>query len=232
MATDYCTEAQVISQLRMIDQSSASHARKTLSASSDPTTSEVTEYINDAEAEIDHYCQRAWREVTEPEETHIIKRSPGGYGNWGTQYLGFAYTVFVKLHFPDVRALSTDTDKIEYTDGQNWIDLLATGTESTVYGDGGDFYIDLARGFLYFLSVYPRADVPSVRVTYRHGKSTVPGDIRRAAKLLAATTILESDWFTRQFPTNTAGPNAEAMADKWTKKAYKLLARHTRFVTV
>lgn len=225
MIASYCTAQQVASLIRFKDPDSG--RRTVFSAESDPSLNEVNEWIEDAQEEIETYTGRAYRSVTITNEMY----TPRGEQWLGRSHLYFTYATLIHMEHNNIKTLDTSQgDKIEYFDGDNWADLLVTG----IQGDGfseGDFWIERDRGVLYFFNNHPREDVPSVRLSYRYGESSVPRDIKKATSLLVCAVIVDSEFYVRQFPQNIQGQNLETIAESWREQAYKILERHRRFQT-
>ena len=143
MAANYTSVARVVTLLGWIDENGG---RPTLSGSTIPTATEVTEMIEDAESEIERYTYTAWREVTVTNELHS---SPVIYSHRPR------YGIYMQMNNRFIKTLSSAAgDKIEVWQGTSYVDLLATGTQ----GDGpddGDFYIDYDRGMLWIYTNFP-----------------------------------------------------------------------------
>ncbi len=213
--TSYTTAAKVASQLRLILPST--QARLTFSASTDPTLLEVENFILEAEDEIDRSTNHAWRAVTITNEYHDLS---GLYTGAYRQELPF------KLHHRSIRAMVSGTDKIEYWNGSSWIDMVATLTE----GRANDFWVDYTHGWIYFVSTKPDYAERGIRVTYRYGESSVPGDIQSIATLLAAAKIIASDTYKVTIPEGGNMQGIQDAADAWEKRAYDRLEKRKEII--
>lgn len=177
----YCTAANVASFLNL----------NSFSGSTDPTTTEVEEYIEMNEDYIDRETMHAWRAVTVSQETHHLD-SPAYNLRDG---------VDIYLNHRKITAFSSPTDKLEVWNGSEWEDYAATRTE----GRNNDFWIDYEMGIV-FIKTFPRT-IPrffSVRVTYRYGEAAVAKDIKKACILLTAADIIETDDRSILFPEGTS----------------------------
>ena len=115
MTVTYTTAAKVASLLRLINMSS--QVRQTLDATTDPTSTEVENFINEAEDFIDKETNHAWRPVTVTNEYHDVDAAFSGL---------YRSELPVKLNHRSIRTMTSGTDKIEIWSGTNWIDLVLT----------------------------------------------------------------------------------------------------------
>jgi hypothetical protein len=217
-STTYTTAAKVASQLRLILPST--QARLTFSASTDPTLLEVENFILEAEDDIDRATNHAWRAVTMTNEYHDLS---GLYTGRYRQELP------VKLHHRSIRAMVSGTDKIELWDGTTWKDLVLTANGYTE-GRANDFWIDYTHGWIYFVSTKPYISERGIRVTYRYGESSVPGDIQSICTLLAAAKIIASDWYKAVVPEGVSMRGINETADAWEKRAYDRLEKRKEII--
>ena len=113
MAANYTSVARVVTLLGWIDENGG---RPTLSGSTIPTATEVTEMIEDAESEIERYTYTAWREVTVTNELHS---SPVIYSHRPR------YGIYMQMNNRFIKTLSSAAgDKIEVWQGTSYVDLL------------------------------------------------------------------------------------------------------------
>ena len=215
MAVTYTTAANVASLLRLINPST--QARLTFTISTDPTLLEVEAFINEAEDEIDRATNHAWRAVTVTNEYHNLT---GLYTGEYRQELP------VKLNHRSIRAMISGTDKIEYWNGSSWIDMVATLTE----GRANDFWVDYTHGWIFFVNTKPYRANRGVRITYRYGEATVPGDIQNIATLLAAAKIIASDMYKIVIPEGGGMRGIQDAADAWEKRAYDRLEKRKELI--
>jgi len=213
--TNYTTAAKVASQLRLIN--SSTQARLTFSASTDPTLLEVENFILEAEDEIDRVTNHAWRAVTITNEYHNL---------CGLYTGAYRQELPVKLNHRSIRAMVSGTDKIEYWDGSSWVDMVATLTE----GRANDFWVDYTHGWILFVSTKPYRADRGIRVTYRYGESSVPGDIQNIATLLAAAKIIASDMYKNVIPEGLSMGDIQRTAEAWEKKAYDRLEKRKELI--
>ncbi len=161
--TVYSAPELISSMLRLITP--ANGERLVFSVSSDPTLSEVQNWIHEAEDYIDHKTGHAWRVVSISNEYHDTGDS-------------------IRLKHRSIRSMVSGVDKIEIWDGTSWIDYVATKTEDRA----SDFWIDYTNGIIYFvtsITFYKQG----ARISYRYGDTSVPKDIQEVATKLAARNI-------------------------------------------
>ncbi len=207
--TNYTTAAKVASLLRLIN---SSQTRLTFSASTDPTLLEVENFILEAEDEIDRATNHAWRAASITNEYH----------NLSGLYTGaYRQELPVKLNHRSIRTMVSGTDKIEYWDGSSWIDMVATLTE----GRANDFWLDYTHGWIFFVNTKPSYGDRGIRVTYRYGESSVPGDIQNICTLLAAAKIIASDTYKVVIPEGGNMRGIQDAATAWEKRAYDRLEK-------
>ena len=213
-STTYTTAAKVASLLRLIN---SAQTRLTFSASTDPTLLEVENFILEAEDEIDRATNHAWRAANITNEYH----------NLSGLYTGaYRQELPVKLNHRSVRAMVSGTDKIEYWDGSSWIDMVATLTE----GRANDFWLDYTHGWIFFVNTKPYYADRGIRVTYRYGESSVPGDIQNITTLLAAAKIIASDTYKVVIPEGGNMRGIQDAADAWEKRAYDRLEKRKELI--
>ena len=164
MTTSYVTAAQVKSFLQLTTA---------FSGSTTPTQTEVEDWINNNEDDIDQSTGHAWRTVTITKEQHHLE-IPHYQLRDGSE-------IFL-LH-RSIKTLTSGTDKLEVWDGTQYLDYLANKTE----GRNKDYWANDQDGII-FIKTYP-AYLPrtfGVRITYRYGETTVKKDIRKACMLMTA----------------------------------------------
>ncbi|MEK7113032.1 MAG: hypothetical protein AAB875_07005 [Patescibacteria group bacterium] len=199
----------------MIDPNSG--ARFVPSTSSLPSSTEIADFINQSEDEIDRYTNRAWRSTTQTTEHHTP---------WGPMFFNYRYVLQLKLDHSNVKTFTSGSgDKIEYFNGSSWIDLLTTGTAGDGYGEG-DYWCDPENAILYLHTGAMVRGQSTIRVTYRYGASTIPNDIKNACIMMSAKSIIESDFYSRHFPSNTDHVPQEALIESFNRHTYRILDRY------
>jgi hypothetical protein len=204
---NYCTASQVASFLQV-----------DFSSSTNPTTTEVEEMITENEDYIDSQTNHSWRERTVTEETHHLEK-PAYQLRDGIQ-------VFLQ-HRKIKEFDSAEGDKLEVWNGSTWEDYVAERVE----GRNNDFWVDYQLGILFIKSYslfIPRYF--GVRVTYRYGETSVPGDIKKACKLLTAADIIENDDRSILLPEGTSNLPIESKINKWKEEAEKIIGRYKETV--
>lgn len=136
--------------------------------------------IANAEDDIDQKCNHAWREATVTEE---IKTPHADYDR------DTGREVFLKHR--KVREMDTaEGDMIEMWDGGDWEDWVTSRTE----GRGGDFWFDYELGILYVMTPFLISGKNAeLRLTYRYGETTVPGDIKRLCARMVSIEFLSGE---------------------------------------
>ena len=184
----------------------------------------IVESINRAEDWIDDKTNHAWRSKTVTEEYQDLPKNYVRY-EWNT---GFP----VRLNHRSIRLNgsnqldTTEGDKLEIWDGATWVDWTATYTD----GRAGDFWVEPNIGKLWILSrsYYPR--YASVRLTYRYGESTVPGDIEGATIKMAAIDLLTSDDRSVFVPEGSSQLSYDRKLELWNRDVDKVISNRAEFV--
>jgi len=153
------------------------------SSSTNPTETQINEFIEAAEDEIDNITQHAWRAVTVTNEYYDLPI----YSNFSG---GTNFNIEIHLRHREIRDFDTDeSDKIEIWNGSSWIDWISTKTE----GRANSFWQDNEQGLLFLKYFYPHFKRKALRMSYRFGASTVPNDIRDTCAKMVAIEIIRSD---------------------------------------
>ncbi len=220
MAVTYCTSAQVFTFLQLGASSDVNFTGKTdFDANTNPTKTTVEEWINESEDLIDQETMHAWRSVTVTKEKHHLE-APHYQLRDGSE---------IKLLHRKITILASGTDLLEVWDGTQYLDYLANKTE----GRNNDYWVNEENGFV-FIKTYP-AYTPrtfGVRVTYRFGESTVPGDIKRACILLTAIQFLSSEDRSVLLPEGTSNIPYQAKDDKWQKRIDEILDKRREIMVI
>lgn len=196
----YCNASDVAEFLQSI----------TFSTTTSPTTNEVVGLITQHQDYIDNKTGHAWRTTTATNEYHHLKKMSYQHRD--------GVPIFLKNR--KITTFSSGTDKLEIWDGSQWLDWVANKTE----GRNGDFWVDYEQGII-FIKTVP-AYLPryfQVRVTYRYGDSTVPGDIKRACILRTAADLVNSDDRSSLFPEGTQNVPLPEKVEKWMAEADKII---------
>ena len=181
-ATDYCASTDVQAEL----QGSTAFTTSTI-----PTLQQVINFINMAEDEIDRRTRNSWRSVTTTNEFYNIERNAKYHWGGGLR---------IPLNHTNIKSFDTsEGDKLEIWQGNSYVDWIATKTE----GRANDFWMDYKEGTLFIRLRFPAAYVKPIRLTYRHGESSVPNDIKNACVMLASMKILRNEDFS--FTLNESG---------------------------
>uniref|UniRef100_A0A6H2A3L5 Uncharacterized protein n=1 Tax=viral metagenome TaxID=1070528 RepID=A0A6H2A3L5_9ZZZZ len=217
MVTVYTTAIKVASLLRLIKQSD--QTRLVFNTTTDPTLAEVENFINEAEDYIDRETHHAWRAVQVTNE-HYDVGVP--YWRW------YRREIPVHLKHRKIRTFVSGTDKIEIWDGSSWVDLISGGYTE---GRSNDFWIDYERGIIYFINKKPLYQQSGVRVSYKYGDASVPGDIQEACTKLAAMKILENEDYKIVLPEGISQYAILSKVESWKKDVDKFLANRREILT-
>jgi hypothetical protein len=195
LTTYYTTAAKISSFLGLTD---GAGLRKVFTVNTLPTSTEVDQFINNAEDEIDEELNHAWR------STSIA-----------TEYYDYDGSGMLHLKsWPVQGAFASGTDKVECWNGSTWYDLVANKTE----GRGDDYWVDYDHGVIYFLAYAPLVGKRSIRVTYVHGESSVPGWVERLCNLLVAIHLASTDDYSILFPEGTDNVPLSTKVQEWKKE--------------
>lgn len=191
-------------------------SRLTFSSTTFPTSTEVTTFISEAESYIDRHTNNSWSASnTVSNEQHDYT---GRLDNFGA-------FIFALRKTPIQDLSSGSGDKLEVYRNSGWVDLLATKTKGDApYED--DFYVDTEFGHIYLHTTFPDYGSNQIRVTYRYGNSTVPGDIQEAATKLAAMKVL-SALGEEVIKTEVPGqPSWMSLIERWQEDVENILSQH------
>ena len=139
----------------------------TLSETTTPKKSQVEQYIQQAEGELDRRTLHAWR------ERHFTMEYDLSSEDFNTQrthgYSLWFDGVIIRLQHFGVKELdATKGDELTVRQGSNRVDYLATKTE----GLNQDYFITPQRGLLHLYRRWVIQLLDKVRVTYRYGSGT------------------------------------------------------------
>ena len=203
----YCTSDQVSAFLQI----------PKFDGTTTPTKTEVEEMIVESEDEINQQTMNSWKSKTITKEYHTIDYPTMRYE--GTR-------IFMENR--NITTLSTPTDKLEVwtgtSDNDGWEDYLITRTE----GRNNDYWIDQQDGILW-IRTYPRIIKRTfdVRLTYRFGEPSVPGDIKKACIRLTALAVISSDDKSILFPEGSSNIPLPDKREIWQAEADKIIERNT-----
>ncbi len=174
---DYCSSKDVFEFLQL--GGTTGFGGTDFTTGTIPTKVQVEAWIIDAEAKINRRTMNSWKNITVTNEYHTIKPYVRRYE--GTQ---------IFMQHRNTSTLATPTDKLEVWNGSEWEDYLITRTE----GRNKDYWVNKKDGILW-LRTYPRLlrRTFDVKLKYRFGESSIPGDIQEACVLLTAVKIIQSD---------------------------------------
>lgn len=177
MAKGYTTEALIEAFLGI-----------TIDATSSPTSTQLVEWIEEAEQEIDDRAGVSFTSVLNTNEIYNLDEY-SYYSRPAFQSHYYCETMYPELRLkltkrPIVSVTSLFRNQASHTGADEWSAL----TENT--GTGGDYVVDKRSGEIIFLRAFPIPQKRSVKITYNHGHSTIPKTVQRLATLIVAKTIV------------------------------------------
>ena len=221
MTATYTTVDKVVSLLRLYDPATAT--RLADSTTSDPSTAEVTAWIEQGQDYIDKATGHSWRTTTVTNEYHDVSFPWSGLRR---------HEIAINLSHRAIADIDeNESDSIEIWNGTNWIDLASTA--SYTEGRANDYWVDYTDGILYLVEQRPWIKQNSVRITYRYGDSAVPSDIAEATEKYAALKILESDFYRMTLPQGPDfTPPRFDVINRWRIDIDRVIGNRTELVSV
>lgn len=214
-AVTYCTSDEVFKVLQQAPASA--HAEI-----GELDKTDVEEFILEAQDKIDKATGQAWRLRTVTQE----------YLNVDTDLINREGFALIELDHIHIQTLSSGAgDSLEVWEGNGFTDWLATRTE----GRDGDYYIVEDKGELYVrlgtfgVTTHTIIGDPRnrVRITYRYGLTTVPKDIQRATRLLAAVILVQGFVLGEQGEgTGLNQISLESRSQTWERQAWSIINRY------
>lgn len=219
MATTYCSVQDVADFLRV-----------DISDTTTPNITQVEKLINRKEDEIDRRTGHAWRERTATTEVHDL---PIIYEfGWGTP---------IFLRHRNIRTGSSGElqsgsgDKLEVFSGASdgvgsgaaaYTDI--TDTPVGVYELEPEYGRIYMRGFIFTVMRKNR-----IRITYRYGDTTVPGDIEEACIKLTAIELLTTSFRADNLPVGGSGgwSWSDSIA-KWEEAIDEIIHQRQEIITI
>jgi len=216
MAVTYCTVADVVARLMMLDPQT--NLRKVLDTTTNPTALEVEDRINSMEDYIDQYTRNQWRlKASDLEYYSVDNLWPGWYPH--EQHTWIRGHKLAQLD-------AEEGDILRIRRGDVWTDLLDGVHEE---GIGKDFWVEYDTGIIHFYRTRPQYGTKQVEVKYRWGHTTVPYDIKRATTNLVAADLLRSEIYAVIVGQGPGfATNREITADRWEAEARDIMNRHQR----
>jgi hypothetical protein len=220
MTVTYTTAANVASLMRLIDQNTGS--RLVFSTDTDPTLVEVENLINRMEDHIDRETGHAWRAIQVMDEYYDIPYNC--YNFYQRQFP-------IHLKHRNINTLVSGTDKIEVWTGNEWEDIILDANGYTE-GRGNDYWVDYTQGIIYLKDKRPWTLDKGIRVSYRYGESSVPGDIEDACTKLVAINIAENDDYVVALPEGTDKYSIMSKVDSWKRDVERILYNRREIITI
>lgn len=213
----------------------------------DPSDTEVEEFIEEVSADIDGYTNRAWRPrrcadwIEDVSFSHqqkssnpIVRRgggtrarrhsrlTPGRSNPWGVAF----------LPHPDIKEFdSAQGDVLKALLPRDEADIIAdSGRDSAWFLEprNGQLKVNLSAFSLPLSYRNPAGlEHAQVEVSYRYGRDQVPSDIKRAAAKLVASELAQTDQFSvTVVDSNDSGPDANTTAKDHREEAHDILNRY------
>ena len=172
MTITYC-KAEDVSKFLQIDE---------WTSATKPTKETVEDMIEEAQDEIDLLTNTSWRGATETNKFYEFSDKKFRFGA-GRR---------INLMNVKIKTIDSDSgDKIEVWEGDGYNDWVSTKTE----GRDEDYWIDYEAGVLYINKWFYIYGEKPIRLSYRHGNTTVPNDIKKCTKLMVAEQLITNEDF-------------------------------------
>lgn len=213
-APTYTTTAKVAAQLQC----------SKFTADTKPSEEDVKELIRQKEDEIDFNTGSAWRTRFSQSESGQDTASTDFefYDLKLEQRITAGIPVFLRHRF--VKTLSAIAgDALSIWDGSTYTDYIANKTE----GRANDYWLDTEAGILYIRDVYRTIRDKPLRIKYRYGRTSVPGDITRLCTLMVCIDLAMSDDRSYLLPEGGNNIMLDAKVRNWQKIVDELTARRT-----
>jgi len=155
-----------------------------------PTIQEVIGHIQDIEDKIDYDTGHAWRTRFSQSASGSDTASPRYEYYEQGELSHVSAGLRVKLRNRSIIDFSAAAgDVFQCFNGNTWQDFLlfTSGREN------GNWWLDNTEGVLWILNFAGADFTQSVRLKYRYGEESVPGDIRHAATHMVAAEIATGD---------------------------------------
>jgi hypothetical protein len=190
-----------------------------ISMDNTPTFADLARMIVEAEEDINRNTMHSWKEATVTEEYHTFGMYQHNNGRP------------IHLNHRSVKVFdSSKGDKIEIWTGSSYEEWASTKTE----GRGADYWLESSLGVLWIRQIYLYIDSrDKVRVTYRYGEATVPGDISKAATMLAAIKLLTGEDRSVLLPEGeTTNLNYGQKISEWQKQVDNVISSRAEMVVI
>ena len=191
-----------------------------------PTKSEVENWIEESQDEIDLYTKRSWNQ-SDSSWSGYLQFDPRRLHSLGEPFEWFR----VRLPYPDpVTPLTlAGGDSLKVWNGNEETEYVGVKTE----GRAQDFWFD-GRNYLMVNAERPWPGNHAVYIDYRFGKGTVPKSIQMACTMLTSNRFLKSNIYNNQ-PMTEGGESSEkwpysnAQSHSWAK-IKGILKEHRRII--
>jgi hypothetical protein len=213
--TTYCSVEDVATQLQLLGNDGS---RLILTETTQPTRSQVIQFILEAEAEIDARTKDSWKPRQVLDEYHDV---PEPLKNMPPPYI--TVNLFNSHIFPFD---TTKGDSVILYSGSSQLEYAELPQSDTTW------WVDYNDGIVKLMNTWPYtyAGRDRIKVSYRYGNREVPEDIRQACTMLVGVRLLQSE-FNKLYITNQK-PNVawDATTEAWNEKIQMLLSNHRRTI--
>jgi len=189
-----------------------------------PTITEVATLIQRKEDEIDYVTGHAWRMRYSTSVKGTDTASPKFEYYDVPNVYDYSAGIPIRLNHRSVYNFSAASgDALQCWDGETYVDYLTDKTE----GRGHDWWLDNDKGIIYIYDTSKYGLPQAVRVKYRYGETSIPGDIEEATMLLVAADLAMSDDRSYLFPKGGDSVVLSEKVQNWKKRAEEEIARHS-----
>lgn len=196
--------------------------------STNPSTSEVVDWINESEDEIDQTTGHAWRLRYSGTQSGLTTTARYEYCDIDLDY-EYLTGIPIYLKHRMIRELNAgEGDALEVWTGSSWVDYIANNTE----GRGNDYWLDYDIGILHFRGYRGIRGPKRVRIKYRYGERDLNLVIQKICSRLVAIEILGSEGRTFIHSEGDASLTHSELIGKWQRFIDTKLGKIAEFQVV
>ncbi|MFA5412776.1 MAG: hypothetical protein WC350_05525 [Candidatus Micrarchaeia archaeon] len=189
-----------------------------------PTITEILEMIKRTEDAIDYQTGHAWRTRYSMSENGADAASPDyEYYDISLDHKVAAGLPIYLNHRSVKNIASVSGDALQVWSGSAYTDYLTAKTE----GRASDWWLDNSEGILYLNDYYGTVQTRAVRIKYRYGEASVPGDIEELASKMVAIDLATSDDRSYMIPQGGSQMVLDAKVKKWQERVDAIIAART-----
>lgn len=233
----YCTPEDVAETLDLPDPINPNEIFQ-FTDESHPSYSRVQKLILSAEDEIDQRTRRTWRENRVVNQILDIPTYQWDDNGWRSMYrMSGGYTIQLRKNMLEWDPEKGDRLELR-TISSTWKDISDSyrGDGGAVIGAYNAFWFDYEAGRLFLRTRALQPKYNSIRITYRYGcgrdfegERCVPAAISRATTLIAAKSVLVSDFHSIKVGMggDVSGLRENAMG-RWDEEIGRILSSYQR----